>query len=184
MSSHPLVDPAAVVAPGASEGSYRAAIARAVHGVARALEEGSIAPGDAADLRRLKPESLASPAFWRVVALHVAPHFERLSEDDEARWAVILNALAVLPGLDDPRRPLGAALRDAGFSELRFTRLLRAEHDRLADNVRSTARFLASKGEAANLAQLAELVLSAGRGHSEPVRRRIARDFFQPTKND
>lgn len=180
MTSPTLLDPHA-----AAGGGYRAVVARAVRAVTRALAERAISPGEAADLRRLRAENLAAPAYWRVLSYYVAPQYERtLTEDEEYRWAVILNALAYLVGLDAANRPLGAALRDAGFSELRLVRLLRAEKDRLEDTVRNAARFLASKGQSANLAQLAELVLSEGRTSGGRVRRNIARDYFQPPKND
>ncbi|HEX7119850.1 MAG TPA: type I-E CRISPR-associated protein Cse2/CasB [Longimicrobiales bacterium] len=185
MSSHPLLDPPADTAAAPVVGSYGHAVARAVHGVARALEEGAIAPGEAAELRRLKPENPAAPAFWRVLAHYVAPQFGRpLTEDEERRWAVILNAMAYLVRLHAPGERLGIALSQAGFSELRFTRLLRAEGDRLEDTVRNTARFLASKGRSANLVDLARLVLSDGRKDAERVRRNIARDYFLTTTND
>ena len=184
MNSQALPESPAQAAPATREGGYRAAVARVAHGVARALEERVIGPGDAAELRRLKPDDPASPAFWRMLAQYIAPNFERLSQEDERRWAVILNALATLAGLDTPGIALGAALRDAGFSELRFVRLLRAEDERLADTVRGAARYLASKAQPANLAQFADLVLSDGRRNAEQVRRDVARTYYQPTIND
>lgn len=185
MNSRPLLDPQANAASTSAAVGYGRAIARSVHGVARALEEGAIAPGEAADLRRLKPANPAAPAFWRILAHYVAPQFERaLTEEEERRWAVILNALAYLVRLDAPGQRLGTALREAGLSELRLVRLLRAEGERLEDAVRQTARFLASKGRSANLAELARLVLSDGRKDPERVRRDIARDYFMTTQND
>jgi CRISPR type I-E-associated protein CasB/Cse2 len=185
MSSPPQLDPLAKVVSASGEGGYGQSVARAVHGVARALGEGAIAPGDSANLRRLRADDPAAPAFWRVLSYYVAPNFPRpLTEGEERRWAVILNGMAHMQGLHAPEQRLGAALREVGFSELRFVRLLRAESEGLEDLVRQTARFLAAKGRSANLVDLARLVLSDGRRDAERVRRHIARDYFLITQTD
>ncbi len=182
MSSNPLLEPTLVPGDG-SPGASEHAVSSIVHRIAAAIASGAIPPGAAADLRRLTSGDPASPAFWKVVAEYVAPRWQFPGggvalDQAEQHWAVILNAIARLSALDSPRRPLGGALASAGFSELRFVRLLRATDDGLADTVRKTAHYLASKAEPANLADLADLVLSDGRDWGERLRRRVARSYY------
>ena len=137
-----------------------------------------IGAGDLAALRRLDPEDPASPEFWRIMAAYVPsdtlPQGDPWLAQAERRWAIVLNALAILAGLHERTVPLGVALAGARYSELRFVRLLRARDAALADHVRSAARYLAAKGQGANCADLARLVFS----ESESVRRKIARDYY------
>lgn len=137
-----------------------------------------IGAGDLAGLRRLDPDELASPEFWRVMAAYVPtdalPQHDPYLTRVERQWAVVLSALAILAGLHERTVPLGAALARARYSELRFVRLLRARDAALANHVRSAARYLAAKGQSADCVGLALLVFSEG----ETVRRQIARDYY------
>lgn len=180
MSSTPTVTHAEAERSSASRRPRPGWDVRVVHAIHAALERGTISPGDAAALRRLQPEDPSSPAFWRVFLGYVKPP-EEPSVELQRRWAIILNAVAQLVGLNAAPIPLGRALRDARLSELRLIRLLRADSQRIADAVRHTARFLASKGQSVNLADLADLVLTTERRRGERVRRRIARHYYQPT---
>jgi CRISPR system Cascade subunit CasB len=164
----------------------RQAARKAVGALAHALTHGHVSPGDIADLRRLEPDDPSSPAFWKTLGSVVAAHVELPAggpalDRAERQWAMILNAAAHLRGLHNPGRSLGAALAAAGFSELRFVRLLRASGDGLPVAVRTTARYLAAKGEPADVGDLAELVISDGHSWSEQVRRRIARTYYHST---
>jgi CRISPR system Cascade subunit CasB len=98
--------------------------------------------------------------------------------DLETRWAAIIIGLAHLGALHHPDHRLGFALAAAQFSELRFARLLRADADRLADELPMLARFLAAKGESADWTAAAWLILSAGCPNEEAVRRHLARDYY------
>ncbi|MGC3997670.1 MAG: type I-E CRISPR-associated protein Cse2/CasB [Anaeromyxobacter sp.] len=151
-----------------------------VHRLAAALAR-QVSPGDLAALRRLSPDDLTAPAFWKLAASMLS---DELSSGEqrfelEGRWAVILSALAITAGMHDARRPFGAALAEAGYSELRFTRLLRAHGDALPSEVRSAARFLSSKAIPFDPADLAQLVLSDGAPHEESIRRATARHYFR-----
>jgi CRISPR type I-E-associated protein CasB/Cse2 len=162
------------------------AVRKAVGSAAYAMVHGQVSPGDVAALRRLEANDPSTPAFWKVISSIIAPHLELPNggpalDRAERQWAVILNATAHLGGLHNPARPLGAALAAAGLSELRLSRLLRASGDSLPTVVRTTARYLAAKGEPADLGDLAELVTSDGFSSSEQVRRRIARSYYQST---
>jgi len=149
--------------------------------VALAIDR-NLSPGDVAALRRLDPRDPAAPAFWKVCASwldRTLPEEGSSRDEAERRWATILAGMAITVGQHNPRHHAGAALAEAGFSELRFMRLLRARGDTLSDALRITARFLASKAVSFDWRDLALLVLSDGRADEEDVRRHLARNFYQ-----
>ena len=151
-----------------------------------ALIDRQLSPGDVAALRRNRPDSIDAPAFWRIAALELTGSLEPEGprrDEGERRWAVILQAIAELRGLHNPRRSLGAAMVDAEVAEHRVLRLLRASAEGLFDAVRIIAHHLASKGISVNCTDLAWLVLSDGRSDEESVRRRIARDYYATQTN-
>jgi CRISPR system Cascade subunit CasB len=142
--------------------------------------------GPLAELRRMTHESPPGPAFWRLMSKHpeVLSRAAATQDERERRWAALLSARAFLQGFSRGE-PLGKALALAGFSELRFTRLLRAQEDNLLLEVRRVAQFLSVKAQAANWIDLVDLVLSQGRApYEENVRRRIARDYFRNLENN
>lgn len=134
--------------------------------------------GDRAELRRGDPDDPGGPAFWKLVVSHLAPRgFIDLDAPHSAtlsKWVVILAALAELEGLHNPRAHLGRALAEAGYSELRLTRLLRSEGSQLLDLVRQMVRFLASKAVDVDVADIARLVLSDG----DWIRHSIASRYY------
>ena len=159
--------------------TLRALVGRLVHVVEQALS-----PGVLAALRRLDLEDPSDPAFWQVMVASVEPSWTMPSRDlatkDEAErnWACVLNALVLMAGLHQGGRGLGNALAAAGFSELRLSRLLRASGAGLRTEVRLAARYLGSKAEPSNHADLATLVL--GRGDPDDrTRRQIARNYYR-----
>lgn len=144
-------------------------------------------PGDVAALRRLRPGEVGCAAFWKLLATHLGrelPAEGPARDEAERRWAVIVQALARMRGLHDPRVRLGRALASAGLAEGRVLRLLRARHDNLADAVRVTAEFLANASIPTDHTEIALLILSDGRGDEETVRRRIARDYYAQTEKE
>jgi len=131
-------------------------------------------------LRRADPRQ-PDAAFFKVEGLVLDAHLpgEAAARADlETRWAAIISGLAHLGGLHRPEQRLGFALAEAQFSELRFARLVRADAERLFDELPMLARFLAAKGVPVDWAAAARLILSAGRGDEEPVRRHLARDYY------
>jgi CRISPR system Cascade subunit CasB len=155
-------------------------VARAINELAWALAN-ELPAGEVAELRRAKPADPACGAFYKIVALHLDPLLPvagAARDEAERRWGAILSGMALMQDLHRPGRRLGHALAAAGFSELRFVRLLRAHDDALGDAVRLTARFLAAKGEPVDWVDLAWLVLSDGSEAAEGVRRHAARDFY------
>jgi CRISPR type I-E-associated protein CasB/Cse2 len=148
-----------------------------------ALIDHELPPGDVAELRRLSSRDLTALAFWRLAALHLIPEGllaanSSRSEEQERTWAAILSCMAYMKGLHSAQRSPGHALRDARFSELRLIRLLRSREERLLDNLRGVARYLASKGEAVDWTSLAVLALYPESSTAERTRRRIASDFY------
>lgn len=148
------------------------------------LIERELSTGDLAELRRLSPEQPGCPAFWRIVAMILEPggHLpERGPSRDEAErhWAVILSGMAQTAGLHRADRPCGWALARAGFSELRFVRLLRARGQGLERELRAAVSYLVSKAEPVDWGQLAGLILHQEGERGERLRRAVARDYYR-----
>lgn len=141
---------------------------------------GLLSQGDVAALRRMDPWRPA-PAFFKLEGLVLDPVLAGDAErraDQETRWAAVVVGLAMLGHAHVPGRRLGLALAGGDCSELRFTRLLRSDAERLVDELPALARFVAARGFAVDWTDAARLILSAGRSDEESVRRHIARDFF------
>lgn len=161
------------------EPTRRTAWQRVIYNVDR------LGPGDLADLRRLRPDDLGHPAFWRLAAdvlepAGLLPGGGPARDRAEARWAASLSAVARLYKLHRAKRSLGEALGAAGYAELRFVRLLRAQGPALWEAVRTASQYLASKAEAADLVDFIELVESDGHAAwGEHVRRRLARAYYR-----
>jgi CRISPR system Cascade subunit CasB len=145
------------------------------------IEHGAIVnAGDLAALRRMDPRS-PTAAFFKIAGVVLGGHLPVGAQsllERETRWAAIVNGLAHLGARHSPGTRLGRALAEAGFSEMRFARLIRADEERLVDEVPSLARFLAAKDIPADWTDAARLVMSAGGPREEAVRRAIARDYY------
>jgi CRISPR type I-E-associated protein CasB/Cse2 len=142
---------------------------------------GPITTGDAAALRRMDPVK-PHAAFFKLVGLVLDEHLPndlRARMDRETRWAAIVVGLAHLGDLHRLGMRLGRSLAEARLSELRFARLLRADTDRLADELPMLARFLAARNMATDWSDAAWLILSSERGDEERARRSIAADFYR-----
>jgi CRISPR-associated protein Cse2 (CRISPR_cse2). len=152
-------------------GALFAIVGRLAHAVDKILGNGEIA-----DLRRLRPEDPACPEFWKVMA----EYWDMPYDNNEARKrACLLSGIARTKDLHDFHTSLGKALVEAGYSELRFVRLLRAQDRGLFKEIELMAEFLNSKGQPANWAQVAELLFTKDDEKMESLRRRIARDYFK-----
>lgn len=157
-------------------------ITTVVSRLAQALDK-RLSPGDLAELRRISPSDPGCPAFWRILGQEVEPagllpKGEARRLEAERHWATILASMALMVGLHQIGRKPGEALAQAGFSELRLTRFLRARGEGLEDALLGIARFLASKGESVDWAPLAELIRYQDQTHGELIRRAIARDYY------
>jgi CRISPR system Cascade subunit CasB len=173
-------------ASGLGFGATVARLARALAGA----EQGELSRGDVAALRR--EDGALSPTFYKLAAtvLHdelLALPSEELLCEAERRWARVVHLLARTGGQHrSGALRLGKALAEAGLSEARFVRLVRAEGDALDAAGRAAIAPLAAKAITFDPLDLAKLVLSTPHAsgwcfHSEPgdqVRRRVARDFY------
>ena len=149
--------------------------------VALAGEVARLDPGPAAELRRGPFEGAGAVAFWNLMTRH-GP--DQPGDKVEARWAAIIQAIAILTpkgrspekvSAHDPTRPMGAALHDAGISELRLARLLAAPRPmRGSLTVRLCRRLAASERCRFDLRTLAQFILFGG----DRTDRRISRDYY------
>lgn len=141
---------------------------------------GMLTTGDLASLRRMDPFAPAA-AFFKIegAILDEVLASGPLREEQENRWAGVVVGLALLGDLDAPGHRLGTGLAQAGYSEMRFARLLRADGDALVSELPTLARFVVAKGQPVDWSGAAYLILSAGRSDEESVRRSLARDYFR-----
>ncbi len=140
-----------------------------------------LGPGDVASLRRLNSSQPGGGAFWRFAANLLDDQMPRVGPGRDAAeraWGAILAGMATTAGLNRGGARAGAALAEAGVSEGRFDRLLRSTGARLADEVRTAARFLASKGARVDWTDVARLVLAAD-DEIEAARRTLARAYYR-----
>lgn len=169
-------------APTSTEPSTDHGLSSTVHAIASYLNrdeyEGGISTGDLAQLRRIDPDEPYTPALWRIL-LEYVPDDDKLSGERERRWAILLMAMATCAGLHDPSTDFGTALAEAGWSELRFVRLLEARGDSLDKQLRRLAQYLASKDQPANWADAAWLLFVQEGEHAADTRQRIARSYYR-----
>jgi CRISPR system Cascade subunit CasB len=156
-------------------------IAATIQSIAGLLRPGgALTRGDVATLRRMDPRR-PDAAFFKIEGLLLGEHLPGEADaraDLETRWAAIVVGLAHMDELHRLDQRLGYALVTARFSELRFARLLRADVERLIDDLPMLARFLTAKGVPADWTPAAQLVLSAGCADEERIRRHLARDYY------
>lgn len=163
----------------------RRTIKKTTYDVAHLLR--SMSRGDLSALRRMHPNGIMCPTFWRVYVSHLALPDTLGVHHLENRWAVILQSMATLLEGHRPKQQIGTALAQAGIHESRVVQLLRASGEPLHDLVRVTARSLSIAAARFDHADIAHLVLSDGHdrnGGPEPsweesIRRRIAYDFYK-----
>lgn len=143
-------------------------------------QEGSLSTGEMADLRRISPDQPFTPALWRLLLmldLDESPGWIR-QEKWERRWATLFMGMAHCAGLYSYDTSLGEALAEAGWSELRFVQLMRANDETLETHLRRVAQFLASKNQEANWTDVARLLFFQSGEAGEKVRLSISRDYY------
>ena len=181
-----MPEPAAPPSESSKPESGRPDLATAVGRAARMIhpDDGSLPNGDRAALRRVNPEAPVTPALWKVLhGLGIPepdPQYgtsEAATARYERNWGLLLMGMAHCAGLHDYNVSLGKALALAGWSELRFTRIMEADDDTLPKLLRRMAQYLASKDQAANWADVAYLLFSNGEA-AHDTRLRIARAYY------
>ncbi|MFW6053278.1 MAG: type I-E CRISPR-associated protein Cse2/CasB [Persicimonas sp.] len=140
--------------------------------------EGGISKGDLAELRRIDPAEPFTPALWKVLLEYVPDH-DKLSAEQERRWAILLMAMATCAGLHDSDTAFGKALAEAGWSELRFVRLMEARGDNLVKEIRRLAQYLASKNQPADWTDAAWLLFVQRGDAASDIRQSIARAYYK-----
>jgi len=137
--------------------------------------------GDLAQLRRASPATPYTPALWKMLLTYVPPSWTSGPKQDEreCRWANLLQGMAMTAGLHAQSTPLGRALAQADWSELRFVRLMQARGDGLVKEVRRLASFLAGKSQTADWSDIAQLLFNQKGEWAERHRRHIARNYYQ-----
>ena len=156
-------------------------LASTIASLAGTISHPDFPPGDLAGLRRLHPGSRLTPTYWRLLIGRV-PEGLRRTEEQERRWAVLLQAMAVMaPHSHASGRGLGKVLAELNRDSLeqRMLRLLRSRGRQLEDQLRLMARLLANEAQAVNWVGLAWLVLSDNEALRQKVCRAIARDYYQ-----
>lgn len=148
--------------------------------IAYAMEH-HLSNGDLAQLRRASPAAPYTPALWKILLAYVPETWTRGTRQDEkeGHWAALLQGMAMTAGLHNQSIPLGRALVQAGWSELRFVRLMQVRGDDLVKDVRRLASFLASKSQTADWSDIAQLLFNQEGEWAERHRRRIARGYYK-----
>ena len=156
-------------------------IAQAVGKMANLMKtEGRMSTGDLAELRRISPDRPFTPALWKLlIRIGAQQPLGGLKESTyERRMATLAMGMAFCARLHDYHVPLGRALADAGWSELRFVRLMEARGEKLEVHIRRMAQYLASKSQAANWTDVAWLLLGQDWSTAEETRLRISRSYY------
>ena len=127
--------------------SKRVDYGEAVGKIAVMMEQkGVLSSGEKAELRRISPDEPFTPALWRlllILNLDKSPWHKQ--QVWERRWATLMMGMAHCAGLHDYQTSFGEALAEAGWSELRFVKLMRARGEILEKYLRRVAQFLSSK---------------------------------------
>lgn len=155
-------------------------VRQTVAALARLLNKDRLGTGPLAQLRRMDPLGTPPPVFWGLLFQEMGTGI--LPARVERAWAVIIQAMAMMaPDGHRAKLPPGRVLAENGYPEGRFVRLLRAEGDGLAAELRTLARWSSSKALSFDWADLAELIL-ARYGHDPDRAERqalhVARPYF------
>ena len=140
-----------------------------------------LSTGDLAELRRISPDEPFTPALWRVLLdleLDDAPDWISQSKW-ERRWATLLMGMARCAGLHSYDIPFGQALAEAGWSELRFVRLMRSDGQQLETELRRLAQYLASKNQRADWTDAGRLLFYQSGDTADDIRLQISRHYYK-----
>lgn len=140
--------------------------------------ERGMSTGDLAEVRRIDPSEPFTPALWKIL-LKFVPDHDKLSPHQERQWAILLMAMGTCVDLHTPAQRFGAALAKAGWSELRFVRLMEARGDNLVKEIRRLAQYLASKNQEADWSDAAWLLFVEEGDKAVDIRQNIARDYYK-----
>lgn len=145
--------------------------ARRALSIAAALAAAS--PGDKAEARRMGPAGGA--LFWRQVARLGIPQGQEPAWRLFTRLVALMTPSSRMTSIHEDKRPLGAALAEAGLSELRFARLLAARDAAREDALERAIRMMARKVQGLDVTDLARAILWPEDSS------RLARAYYQQT---
>ena len=146
-----------------------------------ASEIARLDPGSSAALRRGPLAGAGAAAFWKLTAEYAPNDVMR----NEVEWAALLQAIAILTpkgraankkSAHDRKLPMGRAIYNAKFSELRLSSLLAAGGDlRRERAIRVCRRLAASEQNRFDLVTLARFILFG----DDQTDRRIASEYYR-----
>ncbi|HBD91307.1 MAG: hypothetical protein A2092_15095 [Rhodobacteraceae bacterium GWE1_64_9] len=113
-------------------------------------------PGEKADARRMGPAG--APLFWRQVARLDIPRWQEEGWLRFTRLVALLTPASRETSIHDGKRPLGAALHEAGFSEQRLARLIAARGASRDDALERAIRMSARKTPGVSVVDLARAI--------------------------
>ena len=160
-------------------------LSKVISALSRELDPTRRGSGSLAELRRIRDDYLP-PRFW-VLYLTVVPkewreHKGKPDARHDRAWAHLTRAMVEMGA--NPlsfQMPFGRALAESGYSEARFVRLLRAEGEVIARELRTAGEWLAKSGvrrvnwmDPSSLFDWGPGMQSSARS----ARHRLARDYF------
>jgi CRISPR system Cascade subunit CasB len=126
-------------------------------------------PGEKAEARRMDDDG--APVFWRQVARLGIPRSQEDSWLRFTRLVALLTPASETTSVHEARRPFGAVLAEAGYSEQRLARLIAARGPARGEALERAVRMLARSHPRLDVVDLAHAAL--GRGGN-----RLARDYY------
>lgn len=120
-------------------------------------------PGEKAGARRMGPAG--SSLFWRQAARLGIPRWHEEGWLRFTRLVALLTPASRETSIHDGKRPLGAVLHEAGFSEQRLARLLAARGPSRDDALERAIRMTARKTSGLNVVDLARAVFRPDDGN-------------------
>ena len=173
------------IRPPADDPAKPRSLGQVIATLSRQLHAERIGTGALAELRRMTGGNLP-PAFWKRYLQDVPLEWREprgcVDERVDRAWAGLMRAMVEMaPNPHSFGLPFGEALADTRYSEDRFVRLLRAEGDELARELRVAGAWLARAGIKANWEQPAHLLLrDLGLKVKDQISsHQIARDYFR-----
>ncbi len=149
--------------------------------IAEMMRSGRLSTGDLAELRRISPDKPFTSVLWRLLMeleIDQSPYWIR-QQEWERRWATMMMCMAHCVGLHNYNTSFGQGLAEAGWSELRFVQLMRAEGQILEKLLRRVAQYLSSKNKKVNWTGAAELIFFQHGKRAQEKRLDISRDYYK-----
>ena len=160
-------------------------LGQVIAALSRQLNAEKIGAGRLAELRRITDDNLP-PAFWKQYLTDIPAEWREpggyVDTSVDRAWAALFRAMAEMaPNPHSFDQRFGTVLANTNYSEDRFVRLLRAEGDNLARELRVASAWLARAGVKANWEQPSHLMLRhlGLRVHHRIASHRMARDYFR-----